>query len=77
MELVNGRTAQDRSTAVPHSLVSLSFRMYRSSTQVPEAKFFAAESDFPYEGNNQSQAYVPQSNKFKHPYYSGALAVAP
>ena len=34
-----------------------------------------AENGFPYEGNENSQAYVPQSNRFQHPYYSGELDV--
>ena len=32
----------------------------------------AAEEEFPYEGRNESQAFVPQSNRFQHYYYAGA-----
>lgn len=34
---------------------------------------YTAEKEFPYEGNDQSQAYVPQSNRFQHPYYSAHI----
>ena len=30
-----------------------------------------AEQEFPYEGRNESQAFVPQSNRFRHYYYAG------
>lgn len=29
------------------------------------------EQEFPYEGRNESQAFVPQSNRFQHYYYAG------
>ena len=47
--------------------------MFKGKCRVSTQSWAAggAEEEFPYEGRNESQAYVPQENRFQHYYYSG------
>ena len=42
-----------------------------SSGLLPCTVRCCTEQEFPYEGRNESQAFVPQSNRFQHYYYAG------